>query len=205
MPVSELSDIDRHDADGKAYVAYYRNDLTMGFIWSGIHTDPVQVTREMGAPVIDTFLGVPAHGAPSLLDDFKRACDAYADAPGATAEDLQRLMDFDHPVTVRANGTVTDAVEGVYAPEVYHVEGERHPHDVEVQSDEWETFSVGYTGQQSYNGAVMHASEYIDGQLANDILDEPGTYVVVAVEVMPDDDDPEPMPAGWTILRRKEG
>lgn len=205
MPISETSDIpDRHDADGKAYMAYFRNDLILGFIWSGVHTDPVQVTREMGEPIIDTFMGVPAHGAPSPLDDFKRACDAYADAPRATAEDLQRLMDFDHPVTVRANGTVTDAA-GVYAPEVYHVEGAQHPNDVEILSDEWVTFSVGYTGQQSYNGAVMHASEYIGGRLADDILAEPGIYVVTSVEVYPEDqEDGSDMPAGWTILRRKD-
>lgn len=121
-----------------------------------------------------------------------------------THQELQQIMEFDHPINVRSDGTVTDA-PGVYAPEVYHVEGEQHPKDVEVLSDEWETFSVGYTGQYSYNGAVMHASEYIGGRLADDILATPGTYVVTSVEVYPEDqEDGSDEPAGWTILRRKD-
>jgi hypothetical protein len=63
----------------------------------------------------------------------------------------------------------------------------------------WEPLS-GYTGQYGYNGAVMHASEYLGGRLAADILDDPGVYVVVTVEVMPTDDEPEPFPAGWAVF-----
>lgn len=68
----------RHDADGKAYWAYYRNELTLGFIWNGRDADPIQVTREMGEPVIDTFHLIGG-GAPATLDDFQRACDAWAE------------------------------------------------------------------------------------------------------------------------------
>lgn len=103
-----------------------------------------------------------------------------------THEQLQRAMDFDHPIVVNEDGTITDAVE-VYAPAVHHVEGAQHPHDVEIDSDQWVTWSVGYTGQHSYNGAVMHSSEFIGGRLADDLLAEPGTYVVCAVEVYPAD------------------
>lgn len=52
---------DRHDADGKAYIAYFLTDPMMHFIWSGNHNEPVQVTRgESGEPITETFLVPPA-------------------------------------------------------------------------------------------------------------------------------------------------
>lgn len=71
--------IDRHDEDGQAYVAYYRADRTTGFIWSGSIADPVQVTREMGEPVIDTFQVTVDQRQPTpvVLVQFKAACDRY--------------------------------------------------------------------------------------------------------------------------------
>lgn len=116
-------------------------------------------------------------------------------------EKLRTQVEFDCPFEVGISGMLYPRADReVYAPEVYHVDGEQHPRDVEVLSDEWETFSVGYTGQWSYNGAVMHASEYLGGRLADDILTNPGVYVVVSVED-PDDHD---SPAGWTVLKLKE-
>lgn len=123
-----------------------------------------------------------------------------------THDELNAIMEFDHPVEVHADGSVTDGFSNVFSPEVYHVEGQQHPKDVEILSDEWVAFSVGYTGQYGYNGAVMHASEFIGGGLARDILAEPGIYVVTSVEVLPedDDDDENPEPAGWIVLRRRD-
>ena len=74
----------RHDEDGKPYIAYYRNDLTMGFIWSGNSADDVQVTREMGEPIIATFEVTNPLSWSHSLTDFKRACDAWADSNVAT-------------------------------------------------------------------------------------------------------------------------
>jgi hypothetical protein len=88
----------------------------------------------------------------------------------------------------------------VHAPSVWHDDTA----DIVIESDQWEAFSVGYTGQWSYNGAVMHASEYLGGRLADDILETPGVYVVVAVEVFPEEGDEEPEPAGWTVLRLRD-
>jgi hypothetical protein len=73
----------RHDADGHVYLAYYRNDRVLGFIWDGNIEHPIQVTHEMGEAVHDTF-ELDLHGAitinPSgLFLMFKRACDQYAD------------------------------------------------------------------------------------------------------------------------------
>lgn len=107
-----------------------------------------------------------------------------------------RDFDFDCPFTVNDDGTVTDA-EGIYAPSVFHCEVD----DVEIHGDGWEPLT-GYTGQYGYHGAVMHASEQFAGGILTDVLATPGTYTLVVVEVMPEDDDPEPEPAGWAVLRR---
>jgi hypothetical protein len=82
--------IARHDADGQPYVAYYRNDAVTGFIWSGRVKDPVQVTREMGEPIIDTFL-LTGGGGFVALPEFKRQCDRYLD------RDAQDLDEYTHP------------------------------------------------------------------------------------------------------------
>ena len=69
---------DREDADGYPYLAYYRNDLTLGFVWSGDQERPAQVTREMGEPVIDTFHLAIASGKPAdVLARFQNACDMW--------------------------------------------------------------------------------------------------------------------------------
>ena len=96
----------------------------------------------------------------------------------STHKALQDIAEFDHPFTVTGAGAVEDAPSGVYAPEVYHSETT----DIEIMGDGWEALT-GYTGQYSYNGAVMHASEFIGGKLADDILSTPGTYVVTVVSV----------------------
>jgi hypothetical protein len=109
---------------------------------------------------------------------------------GPEGEALARVMEFDHPITVHADGTVSDGPAGIYAPEALH-DG---PADVLLdgepwrESSEWELLT-GYTGQHGYRGAVLHASEYIGGGLARDILATPGVYVAVAVESEPTDDD----------------
>ena len=115
-----------------------------------------------------------------------------------TLTDLQQIAEFDCPFTVHSDGTLTDA-KGVYAPEVYHSETD----DIEITSDIWEALT-GYTGQYGYNGACMHASEYLGGQLAADILSTPGTYVLVVVEVMTEYPVVDDEPAGWAVLRLRD-
>jgi hypothetical protein len=89
------------------------------------------------------------------------------------------------------------------APAVWHDDDD----DIVIEGDGWEALT-GMTGQYSYNGAVMHASEYIGAGVATRLLelaqDEGSlqTFAVVAVDVLPTDEDPEPEPAGWAILRR---
>jgi hypothetical protein len=82
---------------------------------------------------------------------------------------LSDLMEFDHPVTVHEDGTVTDGPAGIYAPTLY---------DDELDSSSWELMN-GYSGQYGYGGPIMHPSEFIGGGMARDILAEPGTYVAI--------------------------
>lgn len=88
--------------------------------------------------------------------------------------------DFDHVFRVNEDGTVSD-VEDVWAPSVFHDD----ENDVEIDSEDWEPLT-GYTGQYSYHGAVMHASERFAGRIYRDVMAEPGVYVLVVVECYPD-------------------
>ena len=134
-------------------------------------------------------------------------------------------IEFDSPFTVFDGGNEISTI-GIYAPEVEHCEQIDYTIDGYAEHAEWEKFSVGYTGQFGYNGAVMHPSETLSGRLTEDILSTPGTYVVCSVEVNCDngecymtcsDIDSEEQalaariesgcdcaPAGWTVLRMKD-
>lgn len=112
-------------------------------------------------------------------------------------------FEFDSVFRVWTNGDIT-LVPGTYAPDVHHDD----TYDILIDgipvddSETWEALS-GYTGQYGYTGPVMHASEQFGGKLREDVLSHPGIYVLVVVEVFPDD-DPEPAPAGWAVLRKKD-
>jgi hypothetical protein len=105
---------------------------------------------------------------PTTVAAFLAGLDGYPFQVNATA--LSDLMEFDHPITVHEDGTVTDGPANLYAPNLY---------DDELDSSEWELLN-GYSGQQSYAGPIMHPSEFIGGGMARDILATPGTYVAVA-------------------------
>lgn len=108
---------------------------------------------------------------------------------GVTADNLNEVMEFDTVVSVFSNGVV-EVLPNIYAPDVtqYIDEHGSAPNEPEICQSEptiaapdyWE-FLTGYTGQHGYNGACMHQSEYVGGRLAQDILDEPAVYCVVAI------------------------
>lgn len=109
---------------------------------------------------------------------------------------LSYVMDFDHPVRVNADGSVTDDLDGVHAPSLY---GEA------LDSREWELIG-GYSGQYNYSGPIMHPSEFIGGALARDILAEPGVYVALVSycdhsdpDLCPDGDEGCDSADGWAI------
>ena len=111
-----------------------------------------------------------------------------------TPENIDAWVEFDSPFRVNFDGTV-ERVDSIYAPSVYHVDGEREP---DVDGSGWE-FMDGYSGQHGYPGPVMHVSEFLGGRMADDVLANPGVYVICAVEDMDDLDNP----AGWVLLRRE--
>lgn len=74
---------ERHDEDGKAYLAYFRpRDPMMHFIWTGNNEDPVQVTHGESGEAIDAEFEVAIaqdQDTEDVLVFFKHACDQYAE------------------------------------------------------------------------------------------------------------------------------
>ena len=149
------------------------------------------------------------------------------DAPGMVGYvcELNKVMEFDHVVRSKGNGTVIDHVEGVWAPEVFDENIEEDGTDIrgrrrwKFHNDKWELMT-GYTGQYSYNGPVMHPSESIGGRMAKDIKENAGLYVAVVVQTLEPEEGCEfcaeetaneghPCPCdqhnivGWAVAKRK--
>lgn len=120
-----------------------------------------------------------------------------------TRDGLNSVMDFDHVIEVGPEGEVFDVHPdaGIWAPEV-SISSESEPESVRkpfISGDGWSLMS-GYSGQWSYAGPVMHASEFIGGKLADDILSAPGYYVAVVVtDADADSDNGDDDTAGWAI------
>jgi hypothetical protein len=140
-----------------------------------------------------------------------------------TPEDLNSLMEFEVVIEVHPDGSVS-------------TRHDLNPYfDLNVATDGTDEFDIqegwelltGFTGQYSYNGPVMHPSEYIGGGMARHILETPGLYIVLEVSaygehewqyarmtgnkscavcgLMPLDEDDEDSPcrqdepAGWAV------
>lgn len=110
-----------------------------------------------------------------------------------TTERLESIMEFDHVIRVHADGTVTDNLSGVHAPELH--EGELMQGG--TSGTGW-TLMDGYSGQCGYSGPMMHQSEYVGGGLARDIMSAPGMYVTL-VNYPADGSEP----TEWAIARRE--
>jgi hypothetical protein len=119
------------------------------------------------------------------------AVQVWLDRTFPAPDRLNGVMEIDHVIRVGDDGSVTDA-DGVYAPDVYEDDGELLP----VGSG-WSLLD-GYSGQDRYSGPIMHASEYIGGRMASDILETPGLYVAVVVYPL-DDSEPD----GWAVAYRE--
>ncbi len=112
-----------------------------------------------------------------------------------TQKSLNEIMSFDHVIRVDDKGNITDE-HNIYAPDLL---------DGELDSSKWEFFSTGYTGQDSYNGPIMHDSEYIAGRLEEDIRDMPGVYVaIISYYTDQDDEEGELLLEGWAVVKLKE-
>lgn len=121
---------------------------------------------------------------------------------------LNEIMEFDHVIRVAEDGTISDAGMSVGSTDAYF--------DLNVAQDGTDEFEMsagwellkGFTGQYSYNGPVMHPSEYVGGGLERHILETPGYYVVLEVSGRCDYDGSTDCdveqgcdcePAGWAI------
>lgn len=147
-----------------------------------------------------------------------------------TAETLNSAVDFYSAFVIGYTNdqglTTIGFDDGIYAPEVIlYVDKDGNGVGEETidgtpwrESKRWEAVT-GYSGQQSYSGPVMHASELLSGGMARDVLaDDHSTYMVVSVECLPDwevdeNDDDDVLreaeirdnPAGWMLLKLKGG
>lgn len=92
--------------------------------------------------------------------------------------ELNEIMEFDHIIRVAEDGTITEPRDvDIYADLNVAPDGT----DEFDLSDGWELLK-GFTGQYSYNGPVMHPSEFIGGGLERHIRETPGYYVALVVE-----------------------
>jgi hypothetical protein len=121
-------------------------------------------------------------------------------------------MQFDHVIRVNEDGTI-ESVPNIWAPEI-NIYGDI---DGQVDSDSeadmvadvagqgWQLLT-GFTGQYSYSGSIMHPSEFIGGGLEDFILETPGYYAAVVVDLQPYDHDSseESENVGWAVAYREE-
>ena len=98
---------------------------------------------------------------------------------------LNDIMEFDHIIRVNTDGSIDEDLDmsvmdsGSYFDLVVDEDG----NDIFEMSTGWELLR-GFTGQYSYNGPVMHPSEYVGGGLERHILETPGYYVVLEVKAL---------------------
>lgn len=105
----------------------------------------------------------------------------------ANTSTLNDVMEFERVIQVHRDGTVT-TLNDVWAPEMHDGEVQGYDH-IDSQPNGWRLMT-GYTGQHGYHGPNMHASEFIGGTMARDILATPGIYVAL-VDYPSDDSEPE--------------
>ena len=131
---------------------------------------------------------------------------------------LSDAMDFGHVVHVDEHGLVTHPAWGIAAPEVVYVDLDTDGRMTELTGDpvtaewaDWRCITWGMSGQDRYDGPIMHESETIGGRLAEHILSTPGYYVAVIVDGLlyptdeQDDQYPDPLPVGWAVARYTDG
>lgn len=104
---------------------------------------------------------------------------------------LNKIMEMDHVIKVHSDGTVSDHVEGLYAPEVT-VDVDDDGQFVGTQ-DAWTAWTpdvtfegpwellMGFSADGSARDPLMHQSQYIGGSVAEHILETPGFWVAVTV------------------------
>lgn len=132
--------------------------------------------------------------------------------------ELNDLMEMEHVIRVEDDGTITENVPGVYAPEsVINADWDRYG-DAHVLNEHRKEFREGMkrAGWEmvrprrafgTYGDGFMDSAEYIGGFLEEDLRETPGVYVAVVIGVLAQEDDDrydneDPEPYGWTVLRK---
>ncbi|AWY03916.1 hypothetical protein SEA_NEDARYA_99 [Gordonia phage Nedarya] len=123
---------------------------------------------------------------------------------------LNDLMSFGNVVYSDGEGSVTDEFDDtVFGPEVVYVDLNEEgsvssPETIEMSGyGDWELLQ-GFTGQYSYNGPIMHDSEYIGGRLEDHIRENRGYYAAVIVDGDRTDENDESIAVGWAVAFKKE-
>lgn len=97
-------------------------------------------------------------------------------------ETLNSIMEFDHEIRVSVTGEITDSELDFYGTAtMYLTDPETGRWELETDMPEGWSLLEGFTGQYSYNGPVMHPSEFIGGGLERHIRETPGHYVAITV------------------------
>lgn len=128
----------------------------------------------------------------------------------ATAGNLDRLLGLDTlPVRIGPDGMTSERRDVSVPDSELYVNADL---DGQVPNSEdsdlmarlrargWDVLT-GWTGQYSYNGPLMHSSEYVGGGLARHILANPGTYAAAVVECVNPDGSRDETPAGWIVVQ----
>lgn len=93
---------------------------------------------------------------------------------------LNETMQFDHVVRVNEHGRVSEPRD-VRGPEGAYVHTEGAEPELEQRPGGGWSMLSSWTRQYSYNGPVMHNSEFIGGGLEEHIRQTPGYYVALYV------------------------
>lgn len=119
---------------------------------------------------------------------------------------ISRMLAFDHVIRIEPDLTIQEfPLPLVHAPECL-IETDDDGQILAAHEEAWiESLATqgwkpvsGYSSQMGYDGPIMHASEFIGEHMGNEIIDNPGLYVVCSVETLDDSEEA----AGWVLLRQ---
>lgn len=122
---------------------------------------------------------------------------------------LSNLMQFDHVIEVHG-GIASDSNVYATSPVEVSIEldadgsvtAEAEADMIQSVKDKGWELLTGYTGQYSYNGPMMHQSEFIGGRMAHDILSTDGYYVAIYPYYHTADPDEDVEPDTWMVAHK---
>ena len=132
------------------------------------------------------------------------AVSDWSSTKSTLVDNLDDYLELDSTsITIDENGVATET--GEYPPEQGNY-GHIDDYMDGLEREGW-TPVEGITGQHGYNGPVNHPSESLSGSgAARNIVSNPGTYAVVSVYSVDEDDEgyEEMELDGWMLLKKAE-